>query len=106
MKTNHEAGRQNGAQKLATVCVERCQKLMAHIERTKARLVAEFKHKFNVQERLLQLALNEAEALAWETEYPHLVFPTLALEKVRSAANWHERQGLVRRAERIFAFGA
>ena len=106
MNTNHEAGRKNATQKFAADCLERCQKLVAHIERTKARLVAEFKHKFNVQERLLQLAVNEAEALAWETEYPHLVFPTLALEKVRGAANWHERQGLVRRAEPIFAFAS
>ena len=85
MKTNHEAGRQNGAQKLATACVERCQKLVAHIERTKARLVAEFKHKFNVQERLLQLAVNEAEALA--TAIPDLTHIQRPDEQRRNPSN-------------------
>ena len=49
---------------------------------------------------------NEAEALACETDYPHLVFPALALEKVRVATNWHERQGLIRRRDASLAFAA
>lgn len=55
--------------------------------------------------RVLRLALNEAEALAWQTEFPHLFFPALASEKANTALAWHERQQLVRRGrhERAFA---
>jgi hypothetical protein len=44
---------------------------------------------------MLRLALNEAEALAWQTLYPHLVFPDLAAEKVRGVAAWNSRQQLI-----------
>lgn len=47
---------------------------------------------------LLRLALNEAEALAWSTEVPQLVFPLLAREKAEFALAWHRRQKAVRRA--------
>jgi hypothetical protein len=106
MKTNQEAGKRNVTQKLASVCLAQCQKLAAQIAQAKNNLVAEFKETFGGQERLIQLAVNEAEALAWETEYPHLVFPSLALEKVKVAANWQQRQQLVRRTNPIFAFAA
>jgi hypothetical protein len=51
------------------------------------------------------LALNEAEALAWETEYPYLVFPTLAAEKAQAVAKWQVRQHLIRNGSSI-AFAA
>ena len=54
--------------------------------------------------RLLKLALNEAEALAWQTEFPQLVFPILAEEKARAAVSWHERQHALRRAQAEVAF--
>ncbi len=41
---------------------------------------------------LLRLALNEAEALAWQTEFPHLFFPELAAEKARAVAAWARKQ--------------
>ena len=50
------------------------------------------------QPRLLQQALNEAAALAWWTGLPHLTFPTLALEKVASVAQWDTRQRAILRA--------
>lgn len=106
MKTNQAAEKQNVTQKLASACLAQCQKLAAQIAQAKNNLVAEFKEAFGVQEKVLQLAMNEAEALAWETEYPHLVFPSLALEKVGVAANWHERQQLIRRADPVFALAA
>jgi hypothetical protein len=106
MKTNQEAGKRNVAEKLTSACVAQCQKLIAQVAQAKNNLVTEFKENFGGQERLIQLAVNEAEALAWETEYPHLVFPALALEKVKIAANWQQRQQLVRRADPIFAFAA
>ena len=56
--------------------------------------------------RLFQLALNEAEALAWETGFPHLVFPTLAAEKVRAVCAWYQRQSTIKRIETSLAFAA
>ena len=54
---------------------------------------------------LLRLALNEAEGLAWQTEFPQLVFPVLAQEKAEAAVAWHQRQLALRRpaAEAAFA---
>jgi hypothetical protein len=48
------------------------------------------------QERLLALVLNEAEALAWQTEYPQLIFPTLGIEKTEAAMSWQQRQESIR----------
>ena len=47
--------------------------------------------------RLLALALNEAEALAWNTEFPHLFFPMLGEEKARTSLAWHQRQQSLKR---------
>ena len=44
------------------------------------------------KKRLLDLALNEAEALACQTGVPELVLLTLAEEKVRAARQWLARQ--------------
>jgi len=44
------------------------------------------------QPRLLRQALNEAEAIAWQTGFPQLVFPSLALEKASAVATWENRQ--------------
>ena len=46
--------------------------------------------------RLLRLTLNEAEALAWETGFPHLILPSLAMEKLNTAATWQVRQRVLR----------
>lgn len=51
------------------------------------------------QQKLLDLALNEAEALAWQTPFPHLFFPTLAEEKARAVTEWRARQEAIRRRE-------
>ena len=45
---------------------------------------------------LLRQALNEAEAIAWQTGFPQLVFPSLALEKARAVATWESRQRTMR----------
>jgi hypothetical protein len=44
------------------------------------------------RKRLLELALNEAEALACETGVPELVMLTLAEEKVQTTRQWLARQ--------------
>jgi hypothetical protein len=48
------------------------------------------------QPQLLRQALNEAEAIAWQTGFPQLVFPSLALEKARAVATWERRQRTMR----------
>lgn len=47
-------------------------------------------------EHLLHLALNEAEALAWQTGFPRLVFPALAAEKIAAIHDWARKQEQVR----------
>jgi hypothetical protein len=96
MKTNQGAER-NVVKTAADVCVTSCQKLAAQIERAKGNLFAELREKLEVPEKLFRLALNEAEALAWQTEYPHLLFPALATEKVQAIAGWNEKQQFIRR---------
>lgn len=44
------------------------------------------------KKRLLELAVNEAEALACQTGVPELVLLTLAEEKVRATRQWLARQ--------------
>ena len=96
MNTYQEATR-NPVSMTARVCIESCQKLAAQFERTKRNLLAEFRETLGVPEKLFRMALNEAEALAWQTEYPYLVFPALATEKIQAAADWNARQEFLRR---------
>ena len=83
---------------LTNVCRASCQKLLAQIEKTKESILAEFRQTLATQEQLLRLAVNEAEALAWQTAYPQLVFPALALEKAQAVADWDAHQRSIRRA--------
>src|SRR2546423_15034603 len=75
---------------LANICLVSCRKLVAQIE--KDAILAQFRDRLEAHEHLLRLALNEAEAIAWETEFPHLVFPMLATEKAQAVATWLIRQ--------------
>jgi hypothetical protein len=49
------------------------------------------------QDHLVRLALNEAEALAWQTGFPRLFLPNLAMEKVDGILSWLRRQQLIQR---------
>jgi hypothetical protein len=69
------------------------QKLILGIEQAKQSLAVE--HEFELPERLFRVALNEAEALAWETEYPQLVFPALAEEKIEAISSWYSHGGFL-----------
>jgi hypothetical protein len=69
------------------------QKLIMGIEGAKRNLAAAYE--FELPERLFRVALNEAEALAWETEYPQLVFPTLAEEKIEAISSWYHDGGIL-----------
>ena len=72
-----------------------CEQITAQLETAKKQVSAEFSERLAGHESVLRLALNEAEALAWETNYPHLVFTTLAMEKAQAAASWENRQQLL-----------
>ena len=92
MKMNQGAKVEGTVRTVANACIASCQKLAAQIERTKKNLLAEFQESLQVPEQLFRQALGEAEALAWQTGYPQLVFPTLAMEKVQAVAAWQRRQ--------------
>lgn len=77
-------------------CRETCRQALTLVTISRERILTESRQILHVPERLLRLALNEAEALAWETGYPHLVFPTLAIEKAQALARWNLRQQTLR----------
>ena len=74
------------------------------IARAKEAALNEHAQRIGEHARLLRLALNEAEALAWQTDFPHLFFPALAAEKAETAVLWHQRQRALRRSEGEVAF--
>ena len=63
-------------------------------------MVREFGAAISGQSQLLHSALNEAEAIAWQTPYPHLLFPILAEEKASAVTRWAARQRSVARTSR------
>ena len=72
----------------------------------RATIERDFSALIELQPRLLRLALNEAEALAWQSGFPELIFPILAQEKAGKVAAWHERQQSVRQPGPFHAFAA
>ena len=74
--------------------------LAVQVANIKNGLVREFGTAIGGQSQLLRAALNEAEALAWQTSYPHLLFPVLAAEKASAVNRWAARQRTVLRASR------
>jgi hypothetical protein len=94
MKSDTHARDQRTAARpsLAQTCFNSCRKLLAQLESTKARILADFRGSLREHEHLLELAVNEAEARAWQAGFPHLLFPVLAEENARAAATWHARQ--------------
>jgi len=88
------------------VCLASCRKLLTQIESSKDAIFDEFRDLIGGQERMLRLALNEAEAIAWQTEYPHLIFPTLAQEKAEEVAAWQEHALAIRESLVQSAFAA
>ena len=76
-----------------------CRKALARVAQVRETIFAESSLALQTQERLLRLALNEAEAVARQTPYPHLVFPTLATEKVAAVIAWNKRQQSLRETD-------
>jgi hypothetical protein len=71
----------------------------AKLAELKAALVRRFSAEYaDIGSRLIYQAINEADALAASTVVPLLVLPTLAEEKVRSAAAWSAHQREIRGA--------
>jgi len=83
------------AARLGYACVGTCQKVFASIRSARNKILTESLALLSVPERMVSLALNEAEGLAWQTPYPHLLFPELAAEKVQAVARWSSRQRAV-----------
>jgi hypothetical protein len=81
---------------LRKACGSCCRKIRAQIAGVKEAIFTEYSHAFSAPDRLVRLALNEAEAAAWQTKHPHLFFHALATEKVRALAAWNARQQSVR----------
>ena len=75
-----------GLNSFASACLTSFQKFKAQIDRVKDSILLEFHEKFEANKQLLIRAINEAETLAWQTGYPQLVFPTLAMERVQAVA--------------------
>ena len=100
--TNEILNRTTGTT-LKQACLGACGKIAAQVARAKDAIFAESRQLLVAPERMLKLALNEAEAVAWQTDYPHLLFPELALEKVQAVTVWHDRQNAVRSARRLAA---
>jgi hypothetical protein len=88
-----------------STCLTFCQNVVRQLQDAKTRLVSDYRSLVNGQEHALHLALNEAEALAWETDYPHLVFADLAAEKVAALVNWARHQDAIQRGQlaRVYA---
>ena len=82
------------------VCVKSCKGILKQIAGARDAIFAEARGGLKVRDQMLRLALNEAEALAWQTLYPHLVFSALAAEKVQGVAAWNNHQRLIGRQGR------
>ena len=76
------------------------------IQSLKGSIFAEFRSRPVIHKTMLALALNEAEALADETEFPLLVFPALAREKAEAVAAWSARNAALQNQQFIPALAA
>ena len=97
MKSNQtNVGRENANSRNAfgSARAKPCGGILAQIGRARDAIFAEARGTLKVRDRMLRLALNEAETLAWQTLSPQLVFPALAAEKVQSVAVWNKHQRL------------
>lgn len=97
---------QTGQPSLAAACLASCQKIAAQIEAVKNNLFAEPREIFTASHPLFDRVVAEAEALAWQTDYPHLFFPALAWEKIQNAADWKIRQQSLLKNREAYALAA
>src|SRR5208283_4414210 len=105
-ETNQNHGNAEAGTGFKSNCLASCQKILAQVARVKETIFAESSRALKSQEHLLRLALNEAEAAARQTMYPHLVFPVLATEKVQAVIAWDRQQQSVRRTNPVYGLVA
>jgi hypothetical protein len=105
MNTTNE-NTNNAKQTFTNRCLQSCKVLFAEIEQAKNMIADDFHETLDTHGNLFRLALNEAEALAWQTDYPHLVYPTLAMERVQAVVAWRRRQQSVQQSQSAFARAA
>jgi hypothetical protein len=105
-QTNKVRVAAGGGSAFSSLCLRSCRKILAEIRKAKDAIFAEARGTLDTHERMLKPALNEAEALAWQTEYPHLLFPALAAEKVHAVAGWNSHQRSVWQTDPLFALAA
>jgi hypothetical protein len=98
--TNNNTTAKNTFANLCTQCYNR---FLAEVADIRERIATEFRENLDGHGNLFRLALNEAEFLASQTEYPHLVFPALAMEKVQAVNNWRARQYAIRQNRPVYA---
>ena len=84
-------------------CTECYNRFVTEVAEVRDRIAAEFRLNLEGHGNLFRLALNEAEFLASQTEYPHLVYPALAMEKVQAVNNWRARQYAIRHNRPVYA---
>jgi hypothetical protein len=96
----------NTAPSFGAVCLNSCRKLLRQLAQIKASVLHEFETGLRGHQELLKAAVTEAEALAWQTPYPHLFFPVLAEEKAAAVSRWAKHQSAVRHSTQARAFAA
>lgn len=106
MMTKIEDGKQVSQKNFGGRCVASCRRLLAQLGDVREQVVTEFRDRVQEHKHVLDLALNEAEALAWDSGFPQLLFPTLATEKASAVAGWHARQQSLRRPIASFRMAA
>ena len=103
-ETKREANKVGLVTGFKQACLKSCDKILARIQEAKMAILAEAQGNSQASEQMLRLAVNEAEAIAWQTNVPHLIFPMLALERVQAVSNWNDRQQVVRRVNPALAW--
>jgi hypothetical protein len=81
---------------VSATCARTYNKIASLISRSRALIVEQFRELAADHQHALRLVLNEAEALAWQSEFPHLLFQDLAEEKARGFSDWLEHQRVLR----------
>lgn len=81
-------------------------RIASQINTVKREIFTQFQGALGTNDHLLRLAIVEADALAHQTEYPHLVFPLLAAEKAETAARWQLHQRYLLRSKTAYALAA
>ncbi len=82
--------------RLRAACGRRYQAALRRLAAVKVTVEREFAQTMAGYDYRLKAAINEAEALAWQTPYPHLFFPVLAEEKAAEAQQWAAQQRAIR----------